>query len=69
MKQTLLDEGALALARIALKNVRGSLVNVDSDVERAAVVGPVAAPWSRDLIRKVGNCHLPAVISAAVARP
>ena len=50
MDRTLVDEGAFALAGLALENARRAFVNVDveSGVKRAA------GPWSRDLLRKVG---------------
>ena len=67
----LFNEGAFALARLALKSVQGTLVNmnVDPDAERAAVATHIAALFLRGLLRHGGTPHLAAVISAAAARP
>ena len=67
---SLSEEGAFALAGLALKNPRGALVNadVDPDAEQTAKVALGAIPRTWSLTEKIGIRHLTAVAPSSVAR-
>ena len=66
MISSLFDEGAFALARLALKDAREAIANADvgSATTRKSAVARLATPWFRDLVKKEGTRYL-----AAIARP
>ena len=66
MISSLFDEGAFALARLALKDAREAIANADvgSATTRKAAVARLATPWFRDLVKKEGTRY-----PAAIVRP
>ena len=54
MSGSLFEKGALALARLALRNVRKALVNVDvvPQAKRTALVALLAIPRPEDLVKR-----------------
>ena len=68
---SLFGAGAESFARTPLRNARSALVNLDAALsgKRGAVVAPLAIPWSRDLVKKVGTRNPTGVIPSAAARP
>ena len=71
MSISLFEEGALAHARLVLKNYPGARVNVDvaTEAKRTAFVLYLAIPRTRDLADGAGIRNLAVVISAAAAKP
>ena len=71
MGDALFEEGALSIARTALSGARAKLFDANGNdaAKRSAAVARLAAPWSPELIRRMGTHNLTAVISAATSRP
>ena len=67
MSDSLFVEGAESLAWRAPKRAREALVDarVNTQAKRAAVAALPAAPWSKDLVRKIGT----RAISSTASRP
>ena len=71
MSDSLFVEGAESLAWRAPKRAREALVDarVNTQAKRTAVAALRAAPWSKDLVRKIGTRDLSVAISATASRP
>ena len=71
MSSSPFEGGEVAPARLALRNAREALSNVDvaPEAKRTAVAATFAIPLTRDLIKEAGTHHLVVVISVAGDRP
>ena len=66
----LFEKGAPALARLAVKNVREAVDNVDvARDKRAALVALLKIPWPMGSVQKVGTHNISVAIPAPAARP